>query len=199
MVRPRGMISKRGGSVRPCYTDANIVKHRPHLKEGIRRRGKNNNNSVGGHWTRCLHRVDQNNGCNAYTVLIRTMDAMPTPCWSEQWTRCLHRDDQNNGRDAYTVLIRTMDAMPTPCWSEQWMQCLQPRVQGPGCIHHGYNQLGCQSIAGDKIPFYMIFFRLGPSLQHNPGYQLRHSNKYPLPLVKTNRFKFFFISWCLCQ
>ena len=25
--------------------------------------------------------------------------------------------------------------------------------------------------------------------QHHPGYQLRHSKKYPLPLVKTNRFK----------
>ena len=38
-------------------------------------------------------------------------------------------------------------------------------------------------------------------LQHNPGYQLRHSKKYPLPLVKTNRFKSCFINWCLynCQ
>ena len=27
--------------------------------------------------------------------------------------------------------------------------------------------------------------------QHNPGYQLRHSKKYPLPLVKTHRFKSF--------
>ena len=38
-------------------------------------------------------------------------------------------------------------------------------------------------------------------LQHNPGYQLRHSKKYPLPLVKTNRFKSSFINWCLynCQ
>ena len=38
-------------------------------------------------------------------------------------------------------------------------------------------------------------------LQHNPGYQLRHSKKYPLPIVKTNRFKSSFINWCLynCQ
>ena len=38
-------------------------------------------------------------------------------------------------------------------------------------------------------------------LQHNPGYQLRHSKKYPLPLVKTNRFKYSFINLCLynCQ
>ena len=38
-------------------------------------------------------------------------------------------------------------------------------------------------------------------LQHKPGYQLRHSKKYPLPLVKTNRFKSSFINWCLynCQ
>ena len=37
--------------------------------------------------------------------------------------------------------------------------------------------------------------------QHNPAYQLRHSMKYPLPLVKTNRFKSSFINWCLynCQ
>ena len=47
--------------------------------------------------------------------------------------------------------------------------------------------------------------------QHNPGYQLRHSKKYPLPrrkqpkqvskLVKTNRFKCSYINWCLynCQ
>ena len=37
--------------------------------------------------------------------------------------------------------------------------------------------------------------------QHNPGYQLRHSKKYPLPLVKTNRFKSSFINSCLynCQ
>ena len=37
--------------------------------------------------------------------------------------------------------------------------------------------------------------------QHNPGYQLRHSKKYPLPLLKTNRFKSSFINWCLynCQ
>ena len=33
--------------------------------------------------------------------------------------------------------------------------------------------------------------------QHNPGYQLRHSKKYPLPLVKTNIFKSCFINWCL--
>ena len=31
-------------------------------------------------------------------------------------------------------------------------------------------------------------------LQHNPGYQLRHSKKYPLPLVKTNRFKSCFLT-----
>ena len=38
-------------------------------------------------------------------------------------------------------------------------------------------------------------------LQLNPGYQPRHSQKYPLPLVKTNRFKSSFINWCLynCQ
>ena len=37
--------------------------------------------------------------------------------------------------------------------------------------------------------------------RHNPGYQLRHSKKYPLPLVKTNRSKSSFINWCLynCQ
>ena len=37
--------------------------------------------------------------------------------------------------------------------------------------------------------------------QHNPGYQLRHSKKYPLPLVKTNRSKSSFINLCLynCQ
>ena len=37
--------------------------------------------------------------------------------------------------------------------------------------------------------------------QHNPGYQLRHSKKYPLPLLKTNMFKSSFINWCLynCQ
>ena len=37
--------------------------------------------------------------------------------------------------------------------------------------------------------------------QRNPGYQLRHSKKYPLPLLKTNRFKSSLINWCLynCQ
>ena len=35
--------------------------------------------------------------------------------------------------------------------------------------------------------------------QHNPGYQLRHSKKYPQTLVKTNRFKSSFINLYNCQ
>ena len=96
--RERGMIPKRmdcrgGRSVRPCHMQANIDKHRHHIKVGIIRRGKSVAITVMG-----IGR----NGSNAYNVLDRTMDATPTTSgampgyapWMQSARLSVHRSDK---------------------------------------------------------------------------------------------------------